>query len=264
MIRFACMELMWGGVEGAKLDPFLAAIAAQGFDGGALRFATLQPLLADPAAFRARLDRHRLALAAAYLPLGEIAALDRCCDFLRSVGCEDLVLHGTPARDSGADPRALAREFDGFGARAAGHGVRLSFHHHAGTLFETLEEYAVLLEAADPAHLALFLDTGHATQDFAGHPVAERARLLLERFPTRPRMVEFKAWTPEHGLSSTLGSGPLDLAGVAAWLTAAGHRGWITLEQNAPTPGATPVECAARSLAAARLSFAPQTAPASR
>ncbi|HTL52401.1 MAG TPA: TIM barrel protein [Planctomycetota bacterium] len=259
MPKFACMELMWGGVEGAKLEPFLAEIAGLGFDGVALRGATLAPFFKDPAAFRTLLQRHHLALAASYLPVDRAAEwLAPLCEFLPQVGCSALIAHGGQA-STDPERRAFAAKLDAYGARAAQFAVQLSYHHHSNSPFETLEQTELLLHVTDPKHVALFLDTGHATQDFAGHPAPTRARLLLERFPHRPRFVEFKAWTPDHGLASELGQGPLDLDAVVDWLVHAGHTrdtDWITLEQNAPTPDQTPAACAARSLAVAKASFA--------
>ena len=255
MIRFSCMELMWGGVAGAKLKPWLAEIAALGFDGAALRWATLQPYLHNSAVLAGLLKQHRLELAAAYLPIDQAGEqLQPLCELLRAVGCGSVVVHGGRAATDVARIE-WAKRIDAMGAQATRLGVMLSYHHHSDSLFETLEQTELLLANSDPRHVGLFLDTGHATQDFQGHPVEHRARLLLERHATRARFVEFKAWTPERGLSSELGEGPLDLDGVVDWLVQANHTGWITLEQNAPTPDSTPGACAARSLAFAKKSF---------
>ncbi|MCZ7646467.1 MAG: TIM barrel protein [Planctomycetota bacterium] len=255
MLRFACMELMWGGVEGAKFPLWLDEVTVAGFEGIAVRAGTLQPFLDAPETLRGMLRERGLGLAGAYLRFDEAEAkLDTLCGLLRRLDCGDAILHGGRAA-SERDRLEAAIRIDALGARAASLGVRLSYHHHSESLFETLEETELLLARTDPRHVGLFLDTGHATQDFRGHPVAERAALLLRRHPARGRFVEFKAWTPERGLASELGAGPLDLDAVAAELVRLGHAGWITLEQNAPTPGATPRACAARSLKAARACF---------
>ncbi|MBA3710082.1 MAG: hypothetical protein H0W83_14830, partial [Planctomycetes bacterium] len=92
---FACMELMWGDVSGAKLEPWLDEIRAIGFTGVALRRTTLEPFFAEPARFAAMLASRGLALAGAYTTIDTPAAeIERACGFLRELGCRDLVLHG--------------------------------------------------------------------------------------------------------------------------------------------------------------------------
>ncbi len=260
MPRFACMELMWGGVEGAKFEPWLREVRACGFEGVALRAATLRGT--DGA--RALLAKHNLKLAAAYLPLHDADAhLETLARALAELDCADVVLHGG-ARGGETERAAAAKRIEELGARAAKRGLRASYHHHSGTPFETLEEAEALLRGADPEHLAGFCDTGHATQDFAGHPAERRALLFLERNWARMRVLEFKGWTPERGLNSELGEGPCDLAALSRFLCERRYASWIVLEQNAPAPGRLPRESAARSLAVARALFRVHEAVSSR
>lgn len=255
MVRFACMELMWGGVEGPKFEPWLHEVRGLGFEGVAVRAATLRSCGQDGAGLKALLERHALGLAGVYLPLHDADQhLETTCRWMQMLGCPDLILHGG-ARGSEAGRAAAIQRIAELGARAEALGIHASYHHHSGAPFETIEEAEALLRQTHPWHVADFCDTGHATQDFAGHPAETRALLYLERNWPRMRYIEFKAWTPERGLSSELGEGPARLADVAAFLQAQRYQGWITLEQNAPTLGSLPRECAARSLEVAKTLF---------
>lgn len=262
MVRFACMEIMWGGVEGPKFEPWLREVHGLGFEGVAVRAATLRSCGLDGAALQALFQRHGLDLAGVYLPLQDAGEhLETTCRWMQILGCPDLILHGG-ARGSEAGRAAAIRRIAGLGARAAALGIHASYHHHSGTPFETMEEAEALLRETHPGHVSGFCDTGHATQDFTGHPPEHRALLYLERNWPRMRFIEFKAWTPERGLSSELGEGPARLADVAAFLLARRYQGWITLEQNAPTPGSLPRDCAARSLTTAKALFQKHAATA--
>jgi inosose dehydratase len=60
-----------------------------------------------------------------------------------------------------ATARALER-LDEVGRRCAEGGVRLAFHHHAGTHFETMEEVRAVVAGTDPELVGFCIDSGHA------------------------------------------------------------------------------------------------------
>ena len=254
------MELMFGDVSGEKLAPFLKDLKAAGFDGAALRFSTLKHFFGREKELNALLSSHGLALAGAYAPIDtDAAALEKFCALLQSAGCDNLCMHGG-ARKDGADGvasrAALAKLLDTRGAMARRYGVCVSFHHHCHVPFETFEETLELLESTDPKNVHLFLDSGHAEQDFQSLPLKTRGLELLKRCWPRVKYVEFKEWCPATGLNTELGGGSTDFVALAAYLLENNYPGWITLEQNSPTPGSTPIECAARSLKFAKRAFA--------
>jgi sugar phosphate isomerase/epimerase len=257
--RFACMELMWGDVSGAKLEPWLDETRAIGFGGVAMRRTTLWPFVDEPQRFAALLSARGLSLVGAYSTIDTAPAdIERFCGFLSALGCHDLVLHG--GQRAGAPERAqLARLLDERGALCARHGVRVSFHHHTHVPFETYEETAELLRLTDARHVHLFCDTGHATKDFVEFPVARRAYELLVRHWDRVSYIEFKDWSAAGDFATDLGCGEADLRPVAALIRERAFPGWIVLEQNAPSAGSTPGQSAERGLRFARELFA-QTA----
>jgi inosose dehydratase len=60
-----------------------------------------------------------------------------------------------------ATARALER-LDEVGRRCAQGGVRLAFHHHAGTHVETIEEMQLVVAGTDPEVVGFCIDSGHA------------------------------------------------------------------------------------------------------
>jgi sugar phosphate isomerase/epimerase len=249
------MELMWGDVSGARFEAWLDEVRALGFEGVAVRSMYVQPFLSEPRAFAELLKKRKLALAGVYLRIDEAPAqLDAICAFMNQTGCSDLILYGGTAATE-AERAAAAKNIDALGAKAAAHGIVATYHHHSGNYFETMEQTEAFIQRTDPRHVGIFCDTGHAAQDFEGHPRERRALIFLERNWARVRYIEFKEWSPERGLSTELGQGPTDFDGIAALILRKNYPGWITLEQNAPTPDSKPGECAGRSLRFAKKAF---------
>jgi sugar phosphate isomerase/epimerase len=251
----ACMELMFGDVGGEKLAPWLKDIKAAGFEGAALRFSTLKHYFGRAPELHALLRANGLLLAGAYAPIETDAAdVENLCALLQAVQCDNLCLHG--GKRGGASERtALAHLLDGRGEMARRYGVCVSFHHHTHVPFETYEETAELLALTNPAHVHLFIDTGHAEKDFVGLPLGTRGLELARRHRARLKYVEFKEWNPQSDLATELGNGKTDFRALAAYLLETNYTGWITLEQNGPTPGSTAIACAERSLKVARRAF---------
>jgi sugar phosphate isomerase/epimerase len=251
----ACMELIFGDVSGAKLAPWLAEMRAIGFDGVALRATTLEPYFDAPEAFAKLLAQNNLKLAGAYAQLSSPAAfIERVCKFITAQDCDNLCLHGAKR---GAEEERLAALalMQKHGATAHRLGVAATFHHHTHTPFETFAETETLLQETNPAHVHLFCDTGHAHLDFVDLPEARRSTEFLTKYWPRVKYVEFKDCSPATGLSTELGQGSVDFAAIASLLCERNYAGWITLEQNSPTKGSSPSECAARSLQFARKVF---------
>jgi inosose dehydratase/3D-(3,5/4)-trihydroxycyclohexane-1,2-dione acylhydrolase (decyclizing) len=170
------------------LEACLAEAREAGFEGIELghKFprdaATLQPLL----------DRYGLALVGGW---HSVELLRRSAEEEFSLGRPHLALlqamgvrvfiiaetsnaiHGERAKPLSLRPRLRDEEWPLFGVRLTEFGKRIEqeglqvvYHHHMGTVVETGEEIARLMEATGP-ELGLLLDTGHATWG-AADPVA--------------------------------------------------------------------------------------------
>jgi inosose dehydratase len=120
-------------------------------------------------------------------------------------------------------------------------------HHHTNTLAETMEESELLLAEVPSKNFFCFCDTGHATKDFIRQPIKERALGFLERNWPRVRYIECKDWTAATEFSTDLGRGDANFAAIFPLLHERNYSGWITVEQNSPSAGSTPAECARRA-----------------
>ena len=171
----------------------------------------------DPAVLRGELERRRLGLAGAFVPValadpaahgpGQAHAL-RVARLLAAVGCGTsgdrqpaLVLADANGRDprrtryAGRITPELGLTDEAWETFAAGAeriaravreqtGVRTAFHHHCAGYVETPDEIARFLELTDPDLIGLTLDTGHYTYG-AGTADPTSVAAGLERFGDR-------------------------------------------------------------------------------
>ena len=246
-IRLACMSLMWGfNLPSDELDGWLDDVVRAGYEGAATFYRELLRFAPD-GDLKRRLDDRGLELASVDFSITrDLDLLRRVCEAMQSMGCRHLVTLGGLAT-RGADPQELADLLNQIGEVALSCGVCACYHNHTGHAAETLEETEDLLRRTDPRVFFGFVDVGHATKDFVGHPVAERAALFLERNWDRVRFIEFKDWSPEHDLWTEVGAGQCGWSRVFRIIRERGYSGWITVEQNGPTGGKTPLDCAAAS-----------------
>jgi inosose dehydratase len=146
----------------------------------------------DPARLRPILDRYGLALVSGWYSSellnrsveDEIAAVQAHLSLLESMGCKVMVwcettgcVHGQQGVPLSRRPRMDAGRWSELGQRLTavaeyllGRGMRMAYHHHMGTVVETVGEIDLLMQHTGEA-VGLLLDTGHVT--FAGgDPVA--------------------------------------------------------------------------------------------
>ncbi len=247
-IKVACMSLMWGGgdfpIQG--LPTWLDEVVGAGYEGVAL-FQRQLLRFAQESDFRGLLEERDLALASVdYTIDRDFDALRGVCELMQSLNARHLVtIGGLATRD--ADPAEIAAVLNTIGEAALAYDVHACYHNHTGHTGETLEETEQLLALTDPTKFFGFLDTGHATKDFVGHPVGKRAAMFLERNWDRIDFLEFKDWSEEYELCTEVGAGLCDYDAVFRILKERSYSGWITVEQNGPMGSKTPFECAKAS-----------------
>jgi inosose dehydratase len=255
-------------------DDVLAAIAEAGYDG-----TELGPpgYLGNRETLPRRLERHRLELVGAYMPIRfsdpedwDPAAMAPTFDLLEAAGGRArpvLADAGSPERAANVGRaerdrrlaldeggwRRLAERIARAGELARSRGFEPTFHPHAGTFVEAPWEIERLLELTE---VGLLLDTGHLTLG-GGDPVRAlrdwrsridhvhvkdvRRRVLDQVLSAGDVMAE--AW--RRGVFCELGAGDVDLDAFFAELTAGRYEGWLVVEQDRiPAPDEEPAEAA--------------------
>jgi len=149
----------------------------------------------------------------------------------------------------------VASGLERLGRVAAGHGLRIVYHHHAGTAVQTQEEIERLMDATDPRLVWLLLDTGHIAIG-GGNALA-----LAEKFADRICHVHLKnvrASALERAKADNLSfrdaiqagiftvpgdrEGMIDFAPILDTLAARNFRGWLVVEAEQDPAVAEPLE----------------------
>ncbi len=186
----------------------------------------------DPRAIRTVLDGMGLTAPAAHVGLGALRDdLDAQAEAAYVLGHRYLVVPWLDAgeRASLDGYRRVAETLNALGARLREAGIQLAYHNHAFE-FETFggdrTGYDVLLEATDPALVAMELDLYWAVHG-GRDPVA-----LFERHPGRFPLLHLKD-RMEDGEMVEVGMGEIGFGRVFAHAEAAGVR-HVFVEHDAP------------------------------
>jgi len=184
----------------------------------------------------------------------EIAALQAHLDLLQALGCTVFIIaetsnaiHGNRNRALSASPRLERAGWARFGEKltevadhVAAAGMRLAYHHHLGTVVESGEDLARLLESTG-ASVGMTIDTGHAALGGVD------AVALIRTHPQRVAHVHCKDIRGEifrkikaeggsflggvlDGMFTVPGDGDLDFRKVVQALAAIDYCGWIIIE----------------------------------
>jgi inosose dehydratase len=263
-IRFGVSPIAWInddmpelGVD-TSLEQVLAEARAIGFAGIELggRFPR------DAATLATLLARFQLVLVGGWYSASlltrsareEIAALQAHLDLLQALGCTVFIIaetsnaiHGNRNRALSASPRLERAGWARFGEKltevadhVAAAGMRLAYHHHLGTVVESGEDLARLLESTG-ASVGMTIDTGHAALGGVD------AVALIRTHPQRVAHVHCKDIRGEifrkikaeggsflggvlDGMFTVPGDGDLDFRKVVQALAAIDYCGWIIIE----------------------------------
>jgi inosose dehydratase len=137
--------------------------------------------------------------------------------------------------------RSLADGLNAAGAIAREYGMKLTYHHHGGTVVESPEEIDRLMELTDPSLVWLLYDTGHAYYG-GSDPLS-----LLRKHYDRIGYVHLKdvrqnaldearrdgcdfVTCIRRGVFTVPGDGCLDFGPIIAELQAREYDGWAMLE----------------------------------
>ena len=138
------------------------------------------------------------------------------------------------------------------------YGIALTFHHHMGTVVQSLAEVDRLMENTDPEYVSLLFDTGHFT--YCGEDPLEVVKKYVHRIKhvhlkdIRPEVVEqvkkenmsFLAGV-RAGAFTIPGDGCINYDPIFKVLEDAGYEGYMVVEAEQDPAKANPLEYAIRA-----------------
>lgn len=243
-IRVACQTYTWemlGDAWQGQPTDLLDMIAAAGYQGVEITNTMIGDFATRAPEFAAELRRRGLQLACfAYAsPTGftdpdraeaDLAGAREALAFLSHFPEPRLGLGG-PAHPSREDLHAkLDRAIDFYnqvGRRGAQQGVAVNVHPHShfGSLVESADEYAYLLDGLNPEWVSLGPDTGHIVR--GGQDLLS----CLQRHLRHITHLHLKD-TNAQGIWQPLGQGVCDIPAVLRLLEEKGYVGWVVAEEE--------------------------------
>ena len=246
-MKISAMSALWGDVAAGGMLNWMMEVRQAGYDGVSCFVWDLENgYLGKPDDFKKLLDEAGLPLASVVI-FGIDANFDnyrQVCEFMSYNNCENLVLLGGNGKKAG-DFKALGGLLNYIGGIALSYGIKAVYHNHSGMIGETFGDMDNLLANTDPERVFVMVDTGHATLDFTDYPnTGERAVAFMKKYWDRFSFVELKDFNETTGLATPVGEGYCDHQAVFDFLKEKAYTGWIAVEQNGPSLGRTPLECA--------------------
>lgn len=138
------------------------------------------------------------------------------------------------------------------------YGIALTFHHHMGTVVQSLAEVDRMMDNTDPEYVSLLFDTGHFT--YCGEDPLEVVKKYVHRIKhvhlkdIRPEVVEqvkkenmsFLAGV-RAGAFTIPGDGCINYDPIFKVLEDAGYEGYMVVEAEQDPAKANPLEYAIRA-----------------
>jgi inosose dehydratase len=278
VLRVASAPISWGIMEHVAYPaeyPYrrvLDEIAAAGYAGTELGPYGFLPT--DPATLCQELSDHSLTLCSAFvdIELGNASAHKEGLDYvarsarlISAAGARLLILADkiTPDRNATAGRREDANQLSWteaeWGAASSAIrevivqcktlGLRVAFHHHAGSHVETPEEVDRLFSVFPADQLGLCLDTGHYaycggdTVAFLEQQVARvwcvHLKDVYDAKASEARLAKMNFHAAvRHGIFAPLGKGSIDFPRVVSLLQKGHFGGWLVVEADVLPGGA--------------------------
>ena len=144
------------------------------------------------------------------------------------------------------------------GKIAKDEGMKLTFHHHMGTVVQTAAEIDRMMEGTDPELVYLLFDSGHLA--YCG----ENALAVLKKHGARVAHVHLKDIRPQvvdqvkaanmsfldgvrAGAFTVPGDGVIDFAPIFEEIGRVGYSGWMVVEAEQDPAKANPLEYAIKA-----------------
>lgn len=278
-VEFGISPLTWTNDDMPELggdiplETCLSEMAEAGFTGTEL--GTKYPR--DPEVLIPLLQGHGLNLASGWFsgslmtntPEQEIAAMQDHIKLLKAADCKAMVygevsnsVHGDINKPLSQRVILSDAEWKAYGGKLTEvadyllneHGIKLSYHHHVGTIVETEADINQLMEVTGPS-VHLTLDTGHITYG-GGNPVN-----MIERWGHRIGHMHFKDLRLDimetarsadksflnavlDGVFTVPGTGDVNYDDVFQALSDRDYKGWLLVEAEQDPAKANPLEYA--------------------
>lgn len=235
----------------------------------------------DPAQLNRALNIRNLTIAnqwfSSYIltrPMEDVCAqFEKQCDFLRKVGAcvigaseqsysiqgkTDAAVFDEKYEMTTAEWDKLAAGLNALGRIARDKGMKLTYHHHMGTVVQTAAEVDRLMDMTDREVFSLLFDSGHLAycdQDYTA---------VLEKHVRRVGHVHLKDIRPQVtervrreklsflqgvrlGTFTVPGDGAIDFAPLFDILDRGGYEGWMIVEAEQDPAVANPFEYAVKA-----------------
>ncbi len=170
------------------------------------------------------------------------------------------VFEGKGMLHTAAEWKAYGEKMNELGKMAQDSGLQLAFHHHMGTIVQTIAETDRFLENTDPRYIHLNYDCGHFT--FAGEDPVKALSKYISRTAhihlkdVRPQVLE-RVHTEKMSFLKAVKSGVftvpgdeegcIDFASLFKVLESSDYRGWLVVEAEQDPAKANPFEYALKA-----------------
>ena len=242
-IQVGCQTYTWemlGTGWTGQVTDLLDWVAGAGYAGIEITNSMIGEFYDQPEQFAAELAKRNLKLAAfAYATTGftdpdcwdeDLAGARKAIEFLRHFPEPRLGLGGA-AHPSSENPWGkldqAIRFYNEVGRLGADLGISVNVHPHShhGSLLESAESYAYLMDHLDPGFVSLGPDTGHIVR--GGQDLMTCLRTYISRI-THLHLKDVTA----RGDWVALGEGLCDFPAVLALLESVDYDGWIVAEEE--------------------------------
>lgn len=122
--------------------------------------------------------------------------------------------------------KGVAEVLNSIGKAALAHGVTISLHNHADTIFESIDDLHRVFEHIDPRYCGLTFDTAHAAKGGITDLAA-----AVRAFKPYLNNVHLKDLSAE-GQFRPVGTGTLDLVGAVRGIQEIGYSGWMIVDEE--------------------------------
>jgi len=225
-------------------------VAAAGYDGVEVSSWMLKGFFGRPDVLKKELADRSLDMSVTTLVGGyaepaeaeqTVREADRLMEFMQEAGIKQCMLGGgnveEGAGDRDANFRAMCETYNLLGRMAKERGLIFGVHPHShdGSIINSPEDYARVMELTDPDCFYFGPDTGHMVRSGC-----DPCKIIRDHFD-RITHIHFKD-ADESGRYVLLGQGVCDYPAILELLDELGYDGWVMAEEESAFGAQSPLE----------------------